>query len=80
MSLNNRLFLIYLNSLIFIELLSMFNGQLITDEKDKDCSELERQNKELLLKIEKLEKENKELREWKKKRRRKKERRRRPTY
>ena len=80
MSLNNKLFLLFLNSFIFLVILT----QVKTNEKD--CSEIERQNIELLLKIEDLENrikelelENEELRGQKKRRRRKKEGRRR-TY
>ena len=55
MSLNNKLFLLFLNSFIFLVILT----QVKTNEKD--CSEIERQNIELLLKIEDLENRIKEL-------------------
>ena len=58
MSFNNPLFL---NILILLVLFFIGKGQIISNEVD--CSELEKINKELLLKIEELEKKNKELEE-----------------
>ena len=68
MSLNNLLFL---NIFILLELLFVVKGEIIINEVD--CSELEKINKELLLKIEKLEKRNEELEEELEKYKRKEE-------
>ena len=68
MSLKNLLFL---NIFIFLELFFIIKGEIIN--KEIDCSELEKINKELLLKIEELEKKNEELEEELKKYRRKEE-------
>ena len=68
MSLNNLLFL---NIFILLELLFVIKGEIIINEVD--CSELEKINKELLLKIEKLEKRNEELEEELEKYKRKEE-------
>ena len=72
MSLKYPLFFLLLNSLIFFQSFMNVKSQVIS--KENDCSELEKQNKELLLKIENLEKqikelelENEELKEWKRK-------------
>ena len=55
----NKLF--YLNIFILLNFLFIARGSIISN--DADCSELEKINKELLLKIEELEKRNKELEE-----------------
>ena len=56
MSLNNLLFL---NIFILLQLFFIMKGEIVINKAD--CSELEKINKELLLKIEELEKRNKEL-------------------
>ena len=68
MSFNNPLFL---NILILLALFFIGKGQINNNEVD--CSELEKINKELLLKIEELEKKNEELEEELKKYKRKEE-------
>ena len=68
MSLNNLLFL---NIFILLELFFLVKGEIIINEVD--CSELEKINKELLLRIEELEKRNEKLEEELKKYKRKEE-------
>ena len=68
MSLNNLLFL---NIFILLELFFLVKGEIIINEVD--CSELEKINKELLLKIEELKKRNEDLEEELKKYKRKEE-------
>ena len=68
MSLNNLLFL---NFFILLELFFIVKGEIVINEAD--CSELEKINKELLLKIGELEKRNEELEEELKKYKRKEE-------
>ena len=78
MSINNKLLLLLLNSFIFLELLLIVKAQAVSNKKD--CSDLEKQIRELTYKIEDLERlnkqlelENEELREWKKQEEEKKE-------
>ena len=78
MSLNNQLLLLFLYSFIFLEIFLTVKAQVITDEKD--CSEIERINTNLLIKIEELENrikelelENEQLRKYKKEEENKKE-------
>ena len=68
MSLNKLLFI---NIFCLLELFYIAKGQITSNEVD--CSELEKLNKELLLKIKELEKKNEELEEELKKYRRKEE-------
>ena len=67
MSLNNLLFL---NIFILLDLFFIVKGEIINKV---NCSELEKINKELLLRIEELEKRNEELEEELKKYKRKEE-------
>ena len=68
MSLN---ILLFLNFFILLELFFIVKGEIVINEAD--CSELEKINKELLLKIGELEKRNEELEEELKKYKRKEE-------